>query len=55
MLPCLQVVTIPTFLEDYFGYKNSMKGWTIFILIAYIIFFGCTATLALNRLNFMRR
>lgn len=49
------VVTIPQFLEDYFGYKNSMKGWTILILVAYVLFFGFNATLALNRLNFMRR
>jgi len=51
----LQEVTIPTFLKDYFGYKNSMKGWTILILVAYVLFFAFNATLALNRLNFMRR
>ena len=55
LVVAVQEVTIPQFLESYFGYKNSMKGWTILILVAYVLFFAFNATLALDRLNFMRR
>jgi hypothetical protein len=50
-----QVQTIPEFLESYFGYKSSMTGFTSLILVAYVLFFGTTAAMALRKLNFQKR
>lgn len=43
------------FIEYYFGYKTSMKGWTILIMLAYGLLFVFTSTICLKKLNWQKR
>lgn len=53
--PSGTVTTVSGFVQEYFGFKYSFMGWTIFVMIAFIVFFKFTAYLALRNLNFQRR
>jgi hypothetical protein len=42
-------------LEDVFGYKRSMLGACIGVLVGFCALFACSATFAFKRLNFQKR
>jgi len=47
--------TVAYFMESVYGYVYSFRGYTLLIVLAYILFFRILGVLALRYFNFLRR
>lgn len=54
-MPLLPHAACLQFLEDMFGYKYSMLGACVGVLVAFCALFAICATVAFKRLNFQKR
>ncbi|KAG2484025.1 hypothetical protein HYH03_017115 [Edaphochlamys debaryana] len=48
-------LTVPDFLDRYFAYDYSMRGWIVLILIAFMLTFWGATFFGITRLNFQTR
>ena len=48
-------VSVAQFVRDFFGFRHDWVGYTVLLLIAFILFFRVTAVWALCYLNFSKR
>lgn len=48
-------VPVRQFVEDYFGFQYSMRGWAVLILVGFVLVFRMACIVALRKLNFQKR
>lgn len=48
-------MTVASYIHDTYSYDYSFRGWLVFILMAFTIFFRMVACAGLGLINFQKR